>query len=697
MRVTNAVVFNTARLNIQRQQTRLLQAQEEAATGKRVRRPSDDVPDARRILSARDTLAALGQFKRNRSTLDTLLKATDTSLQDVNNLLVRAKELAVQGANDTLTRADREFIAQEVAQLLEQAVQTGNTNVAGRHIFAGRQTSQPPFSAVRLAESTVSGLTASGTLPTLGAGDLTINGITIRVPLASDDALSTSDNAASALALATVINEATTTGVRAQASTTLSLTATAFGNLSAGEFAINGVDVTGAITDTASLAAAVNAANIPGVHAAIGGANTLTLTAADGRSLQLQTPGGVSGLNFSEFDLSGGALDQTTTGTVRLFADTAFTIAGTNPAQVGLNAGEVTQIVSGSFAGDNGVVDLALSAGQSLTANTIGSDFLVADLRPSINANTPLSSLRQGQGIQAGSITVTDRAGGTATINLSAATTVGDVLSAISGAAGINVTATVNTAGTGIAITDDNLVPTQNLEVDSSATASDLGIVANRPGDIVGTPLKPRLLPSTQLAQLYEGKGVKLGTLHIANGTTEVDVDLSTAQTIEDVIDTIQGAGANVTARLNVTGTALEVRSNDPATVAVVTEVNNGTTAAALGIQGPSNTLNNLGLLQEALRKNDQSAIDRLLSHIDAGTDRVAALRANVGARLNRVELVEQSQGELEIAVTSLLSDAEDADVFEAFSRLANLETALQATLAATARAVQPTLLDFLR
>jgi flagellin-like hook-associated protein FlgL len=702
MRVTNQILFKTGLANIQRQNSRLLETQEEASSGKSVRHLSDDPVKARRILALRDTLASFDQFKRNRNTVTTSLQTTDTTLGELNNLLVHAKELAIAGANATAVPSDRKAMAAEVAQIFTQAVQIGNTNIDGRFVFAGRTADQQPFSALVATETTASGLTPSGTLPTLNAGDLTINGATIRAPLVADDTLSTSDNAASALALATVINEGTPgTGVHADASTTLSLTATTFGNLVGTDFSINGVNVTGPITDATSLVAAVNAANIPGVLASSTGTNNLTLTAADGRNLRLQTTGlSTGGMAFTGFDLGGGvALDQTTTGTVALTSDTSLSIGGTNPAAIGLSSGAVTPTV-GRFTGGSGEVNLAIGAGQYVPFNVVGSQFLVTDVRPDLDATTPLSRLRQGQGISAGSIQITDRAGNTAVINLSNAKTVGDVVNAISAAAGVNVTAAINTAGDGLVVMDNNASPIRNLavaEVGNGTTASELGLLADRPGSVVGFALEPILTENTPLSLLYEGRGVVPTTIHITNGSTEQDIDLSSAQTIGDVLALINASSTNVTARINTTGTALDVRSNDPTTVAIVTNINNGTTATALGIQGDHDILKTLSLLQEALEKNDTKALDHLLLHLDSGLEQVLVLRGNVGAHERRIELAENRFADLQLTMTTLLSQDEDADAFDVFSRLSNLSTAIQAALAATARTVQPTLLDFLK
>jgi flagellin-like hook-associated protein FlgL len=403
---------------------------------------------------------------------------------------------------------------------------------------------------------------------------------------------------------------------------------------------------------------------------------------------------------FTGFNLSGGvALDQTTTGTVALTSDTSLSIGGTNPAAIGLSSGAVTRTV-GRYTGGSGEVNMAIGAGQHVPFNVVGSQFLVTDVRPDLHAATPLSHLRQGQGIRAGSIQITDRAGNTAVINLSTAQTVGDVVNTISAAAGVNVTAALNTAGDGLVITDNNASPIRNLtvaEVGSGTTASELGLLADRPGSIVGFALEPLLTEQTPLSLLHEGRGVVPTTIHIANGSTEQDIDLSSAQTIGDVLTLINASSTNVTARINTTGTALDVRSNNPTTVAIVTDANNGITATNLGIQGDHDILKTLGLLQEALEKNDVQALDHLLLHLDGGLEQALALRGNVGAYERRVELAENRFADLQLTMTALMSQDEDADAAAAFSRLSNLSTALQAALAATARTVQPTLLDFLK
>ena len=308
MRITNTILYNTTLANIQQYSARLLQANEEASSGRRLHRPSDDPAGTRRVLDLRGALSSLEQFKGQRVVTTSLLEGTDTALQNVETLLLSAKGLALRGVNDTLGPDQRATLASEVGGLLQQALALGNSDVNGRYLFAGQANDQPPFSAQATVASTVRSATPSDTLTPLGADDLTINGVSIRATQAADDPLSTVDAAASARAVAAAINAATpSTGVQATVgNTTRALTVLNFGDLAGNALTVNGVPVAGTITDAASLVAAVNAAQIPGVFASSSAANNLTLTAADGRNIALATDGSAaSGINFPPRTLPG--------------------------------------------------------------------------------------------------------------------------------------------------------------------------------------------------------------------------------------------------------------------------------------------------------------------------------------------------------------------------------------------------------
>ena len=112
MRITNTILFNATLANIQQYNARLLQTSEEASSGRRLHRPSDDPTGTRRVLDLRGTLSSLEQFKSQRAVTTSLLDGTDTALQNVETLLLSAKGLALRGVNDTLRPEQRATLAQ---------------------------------------------------------------------------------------------------------------------------------------------------------------------------------------------------------------------------------------------------------------------------------------------------------------------------------------------------------------------------------------------------------------------------------------------------------------------------------------------------------------------------------------------------------------------------------------------------------
>lgn len=75
----------------------------------------------------------------------TQLSAADSALDEATTIIVRAKELAVAAATETVSAEQRAIIAQEVQSLHESMVIAANTQAAGEYIFGGFLTDQEPF------------------------------------------------------------------------------------------------------------------------------------------------------------------------------------------------------------------------------------------------------------------------------------------------------------------------------------------------------------------------------------------------------------------------------------------------------------------------------------------------------------------------------------------------------------------------
>ncbi len=145
MRITNRLLADHLVYNLQKTSQRMDELQVQLASGKRITNPSDDPSGTKNAMELRSALNAVGQYQRNVADAQSWLQTTDQALQSFNDLLNRARELAVAGANNTLPLDAREAIAQEVESVRQFAIQTANTSQGNRHVFGGLRTTTPPF------------------------------------------------------------------------------------------------------------------------------------------------------------------------------------------------------------------------------------------------------------------------------------------------------------------------------------------------------------------------------------------------------------------------------------------------------------------------------------------------------------------------------------------------------------------------
>ena len=127
-------------------QKKLSRTQEELASGKRLLTPADDPVATAQIQSIRSELSRIETMQSNISRASSELAMVEDSVANVEGLLMRARELAVRGANDSLSLQDREIIATEVDALREQLIATANTQSSdGDYIYAGYAVSAAPY------------------------------------------------------------------------------------------------------------------------------------------------------------------------------------------------------------------------------------------------------------------------------------------------------------------------------------------------------------------------------------------------------------------------------------------------------------------------------------------------------------------------------------------------------------------------
>ena len=145
MRITSNMIMNTVTRNLALSQSRFLRIQTMASSGRRINRPSDDPIGITKDLGFRSDLSEISQFRKNINQALSWFNFSDQAMGNMNELISRAKELAVQFANDTYDQNARAAGATNIRDVFEQIIEAANTQFEGNYIFSGTRTDVSPF------------------------------------------------------------------------------------------------------------------------------------------------------------------------------------------------------------------------------------------------------------------------------------------------------------------------------------------------------------------------------------------------------------------------------------------------------------------------------------------------------------------------------------------------------------------------
>jgi len=119
--------------------------QMKGSTLKRVSKPSDDPVGNVELLAIRSQNIDAGQYLRNTNFANTQLAYTETVLEELTDILTKAKELAVGQASSIYGPEIREGVAKEIHQLRNQALSLAIKRMGNRYIFSGQKILTRPF------------------------------------------------------------------------------------------------------------------------------------------------------------------------------------------------------------------------------------------------------------------------------------------------------------------------------------------------------------------------------------------------------------------------------------------------------------------------------------------------------------------------------------------------------------------------
>ncbi|MBL8473081.1 MAG: flagellin [Rhodocyclaceae bacterium] len=525
----------TAQRNLNMSQASLTTALQRLSSGLRINSAKDDAAGSAIAERMTSQVRGLNQAVRNANDGISLAQTAEGAITNIADALQRMRELAVQASNASNSSTDRASLQKEVTQLVQQINSVASqTNFNGVNLLDGtfanaafqvganaNQTitinSIGNMQANALGVGSTSSYAATITGATIGdqtnsssgfsgvgglyAGALTLNGIAVGAT--SSDGVSTVFSDGSAIAKAAAINAVSgQTGVTATVGSTTVQGAAVGTAGGAFAFALNGVTISGitgttdANANASAVAAAINAKSVQtGVTANYDTtSNALTLTASDGRNIQiLDDPNGTGGSTMGDTGLTGNSI---------YFGKLSLSSTSATGIQVGgaavMDQASVTSTVTGVGGGYDFSINNVRFTGTTGTNVTKNGE----DLVKAINA----------QSQQTGVVASFDAASATLVLN----------------AGGQSIVIDDDPGGTGAPTSGDSALAAATTTVDAGTANTVLGFIEQ-----------------DQAATVSAGAGVATLDLTTVSGAQ------TAIQTLDSALQTINNARADLGALQN--------------------------------------------------------------------------------------------------------------------------------------------------
>jgi flagellar hook-associated protein 3 FlgL len=146
MRISTGQMFQQNTNSILEKQSATNTIMAQISSGKRVNTAGDDPVAAIGIDNLKQKNALVDQFVKNIDYATSHIQQAESQLGQADTLAGSMKELVLRGANGSMTTAERQVIADDMRQSLEQLMSIANTkDESGNYIFAGNKTNSAPF------------------------------------------------------------------------------------------------------------------------------------------------------------------------------------------------------------------------------------------------------------------------------------------------------------------------------------------------------------------------------------------------------------------------------------------------------------------------------------------------------------------------------------------------------------------------
>lgn len=145
MRVTDNLRTGVALSNLADLRERHLKSAEQASSGLKVNRPSDDATVASRLTRTQRLLEQNDSMGRSLALGRSDLELAESTLAEASDLMKRAKEIALSASNGSSSASVRQSAAQEIAGIRTAMLGLSNTKGVRGYIFSGSRTDTAAF------------------------------------------------------------------------------------------------------------------------------------------------------------------------------------------------------------------------------------------------------------------------------------------------------------------------------------------------------------------------------------------------------------------------------------------------------------------------------------------------------------------------------------------------------------------------
>jgi flagellar hook-associated protein 3 FlgL len=154
-------VYNNVTYALARHTDSLFKLQEQASTGSRINRPSDDSSGAYHILTLDSEKSSLENYISTLSDMSGTLETSSSVIQQMSSTIGQARTSITQISSGLYDQQGRDRAAEAINDQLEQLVQLANTKYNGQYLFGGSNTSSAPY-AIERSDGKITSVTYQG-------------------------------------------------------------------------------------------------------------------------------------------------------------------------------------------------------------------------------------------------------------------------------------------------------------------------------------------------------------------------------------------------------------------------------------------------------------------------------------------------------------------------------------------------------